>query len=174
MNIWHNLHHLFDKDDGSLPDIFINDISPEESVEIYCWVLSLTTIFGDPTLWSTEEERDIKIKDIANPALYYTEGKAESFRHGLEIFSINGVQIPQLTIGVGESYVEFDYRKGNEWGEKELVALFAFLQHITCMAPAAKIIHAFEGSHDDPNNEFTEIFGEYLTKFTCSKCSLAD
>ena len=168
MDIWNELHHLFDEDDGSLPDIFVEGISAEESVEIYSWVLSLTKPYGEPCLWSIEEERDIRITDIPNPALYYTQGKAESFRHGLEKFSFSEVEIPQLSICIGESSVEFDYRMGKEWGSKELLALFEFLYRIKCIAPKAKIVQAYEGGYDNPNQEFSNVFEAYANEYSNS------
>jgi len=161
MKLWEELHHLFENDDGSLPDIFVENISPNESVEIYSWVLSLTKPCGEPTLWSLEEDRDIKITEISNPALYYIQGKSESFRHGLEEFEINGTKIPQLTIALNESGVEFDYRKGKEWGVKEIDALFEFLYQIKGLAPSAKITQAYEGGHHEPNKEFSKSFEDY-------------
>jgi hypothetical protein len=168
MSIWNKLHHLFDEDDGSLPDIFVEGISPEESVEIYSWVLSLTKPYGEPCLWSLEEEKDIRIVDIPNPALYYIQGKAESFRHGLEVFSFNGVEIPQLSICIGKSGVEFDYRMGKNWGPKELIALFDLLIQIKRVAPNAKITQAYEGGYHRQNNEFSIVFEEYVNEHSSS------
>lgn len=168
MNIWNQLHHLFDEDDGSLPDIFVEGISPEELVEIYTWVLSLTKPSGEPCLWSLEEKRDIKIADISNPAQYYIQGKGESFRHGLEVFSFNGVRIPQLSICIGESGVEFDYRMGKDWEAKELMALFEFLRGIKRIAPSANIIQAYEGGYKNPNKEFSNAFEVYADEHRSS------
>lgn len=168
MNLWEELHHLFEIDDGSLPDIFVENISPNESVEIYSWVLSLTKPYGQPTLWSLEEERDIKITELSNPALYYMQGKSESFRHGLVEFEICGTKIPQLSIAVNESGVEFDYRMGAEWGGKELDALFHFLYQIKRLAPTANIFQAYEGGYHKPNKEFSESFDDYVARQDCS------
>lgn len=162
------MHHLFENDDGSLPDIFVENISANESIEIYSWVLSLTKPYGEPTLWSLEEERDIKVSDIPNPAQYYVQGKSESFRHCLEEFEINGTKIPQLTIALNESRVEFDYRMGKEWGEKELNALFEFLYRIKLIVTGAKITHAHEGYHFKPNTEFSKLFESYVVGHKCS------
>ncbi len=164
MNIWNKLHHLFDEDDGTLPDIFVEEISPEETVEIYSWVLSLTKPYGEPCLWSLAEERDISISDIPDPALYYIQGKAESFRIVLEEFSFSGFKIPQLSISIGESGVEFDYRMGKEWGANELMALFEFLYRIQRIAPGAKITQAYEGGYHNPNKEFSNVFEVYANE----------
>ena len=162
INIWNKLHHLFEKDDGSLPDIFVENITPEEIVTVYSWVLSLTKPYGEPHLWSLEDNRDIKIADIPNPALYYIQGKSEPFRHGLEEFYFNGVKVPQLTIYIGESSIEFDYRMGKEWDEKKLISLFEFLYEIRKIAPKSKIFQGLEGGYETPNNEFSIIIEEYF------------
>ena len=168
MKLWEELHHLFEIDDGSLPDIFVENISPNESVEIYSWVLSLTKPYGQPTLWSLEEERDIKITELSNPALYYMQGKSESFRHGLVEFEICGTKIPQLSIAVNESGVEFDYRMRTEWEVKELDALFHFLYQIKRLAPTANIFQAYEGGYHKPNKEFSKSFNDYVARQDCS------
>lgn len=136
-------------------------VSAEETVEIYSWVMSLAKPAGEPCLWSLEEEKDLKILGISNPALYCTQGKGASFRHGLEEFSYGGVKIPRLSICISQSGVEFDYRMGKRWGEKELVALFEFLYRIKCISPSAIIIHAYEGGYLNQNLEFSAVFEAY-------------
>lgn len=169
MNLWAELHHLFDNDDGSLPDIFIKNITSSESEEVYFWVMSLTKSYGEPTLWSLEEERDIKISEITNPVSYYFQGKSESFRHGLEEFEFNGTKIPQLTIAVNETGLEFDYRMGKMWRENELVALFEFLYQIKLLAPGAEISQAYEGGSHEPNIEFARSFDRYVAMRNCAQ-----
>ncbi len=164
MELWNKLCHLFEKDDGSLPDIFVENISSEESVKIYSWVMSLTKPYGEPCLWSLEEERNIPISDLDNPARYYVQGKSESFRHGLQGFIFNGVKIPQLSICVGDTGIEFDYRMGKDWGAKETWALFEFLFHIKGIAPNAKITQSDEGGYENPNGEFSIAFEEFSSE----------
>lgn len=166
MNLWNELNHLFqnEHDDGTLPDIFVENISPEKSVEIYIWVMSLTKPYGNPTLWSLEEERDIEIAKISNPALHFIQGRSEGFRHGLEEFEFSGVKIPQLSIALNEDGLEFDYRMGRDWGANELEALFEFLFRIKRLAPSAEITQAHEGGYDKRNVEFSDMFDAYVAK----------
>jgi hypothetical protein len=81
--IWHKIGHLFKADDGSLPDIFVVNLTDEQIVTVYTWVVSEAGIYGEPTLWSIKEERDILIKEIDNPAQKFIENEVEIFRHGL-------------------------------------------------------------------------------------------
>ena len=98
--IWHKLSHLFQNDDGSLPDIFVENLSDIQIIDIYNWVVAQAGLSGEPTLWSITEERDIPIKDIVNPAEKFVKDEVEIFRHGLERLIVNGVILPTLTISV--------------------------------------------------------------------------
>ncbi|MBU6955599.1 hypothetical protein [Hahella sp. HN01] len=144
-----------------MPDIWVENITQDELVKIYGWVMSLTRPAGDAMLWSLEEDRDMLISEIADPALYFVQGKAESFRHLLDVFAMNGVAIPQLSICLGDSGVEFDYRMGNEWGPKEVNALFEFLYEIKRIAPSAKVTQSYEGAYYSPGSDFALAFEEY-------------
>ena len=145
---WAQLHKLFDTDDGSLPDIFVENLSSDQVRVIYQWVRSQCDIYcdnGDPTLWDREQECDVPIKSLDDPAQLVISGSADSFRHGLTQFSVSGVDIPQLTVAVSPNEIEFDYRMGPEWGPSQVVALLDFLWSIQQMAPDATISHSHEG-----------------------------
>ena len=93
MNIWNEVHQLFESDDGSLPDICVNNLS------------KATT---DTYVWDINKELDILIDELQNPALDYVQGKIQSFRHCLEIFKFCDVEIPQLSIFIWEAEISFD------------------------------------------------------------------
>jgi hypothetical protein len=162
--IWHKIGHLFEKDDGSLPDIFVENLTNEQIVTVYNWVVSEAGIYGEPTLWSIKEERDIPVKEIDNPAQKFIDKEVEIFRHGLNDLIINGIKIPHLTISVEVGGVSFDYRKGKDWSSKEVRALLDFLLHIDRIAPDSKIFQAEEGSYEKPSIEFEELFQSIRVK----------
>ncbi len=147
-DLWENIRHLFEIDDGSLPDVFVENMTNEQIVNVYNWVVSKSGIYGEPTLWSIKEERDIPIKEVKNPAQKFVNKEVETFRHELKNLVLNGIKMPTLTICVETEGVSFDYRKGKEWGPKEVNALFDFLILITRMAPDSKITQAEEGSYN--------------------------
>ena len=113
MELWNYVHHLFETDDGSLPDIFIENITDEEKEKIFNWVMSITQPYGDANVWSIKEGKDIPLKEIENPAKQYSQGIIESFRTGLEEFKVNGVIIPALTICIGSDGIEPTRGKGD-------------------------------------------------------------
>jgi hypothetical protein len=57
MKLWLKVKHLFEQDDGSLPDIFVEGITPDQTVALYEWLMGQCEIYGDPTLWSIESSK---------------------------------------------------------------------------------------------------------------------
>jgi len=160
---WSQLHDLFDTDDGSLPDIFVANLSNDQVRTIYQWVRSQCDIYcdsGDPTLWDRVQECDVSIKTLDDPAQLVISGRAEPFRHGLAQLSISGIDLPPLTVAVYPNQVEFDYRMGSEWGPSQLAALFDFLWAIQQMAPDATISHVDEGG-SSPSPSFTNAWHDF-------------
>ena len=163
IELWAQLHDLFDTDDGSLPDLIVENLSSAQVVTIYQWVRSLCDVYtddGEPTLWHCEQERDVPITSLDSPAQLIISGRAKSFRHGLAELSISGIVIPQLTVAVSPNKIEFDYRMGLEWGPSELDALFDFLWSVQQLAPAATISHSYEGD-SKPTQIFARLWDEF-------------
>jgi len=159
---WNSVLHLFKNDDGSLPDIFIENLTENEIITIYNWIVSNSEIYNNPTLWSIEEQKDVPIKQIVNPAKNFVEGRVECFHHGLENLKMDGVIIPQLGIFVENGRLSLDYRMGLEWEPIEVEALFKLLYSMVKSAPNLKVRHADEGCYDKPNKEFTDAFAKYV------------
>ena len=158
---WPDLKHLFDTDDGSLPDVFVTEISGAEVCAIYNWVMSLCEIYGEPTLWFDAQGKDVPIRDVPDPAGSVVAGDVIQFRHGLSGLCFGGVELPTLTIAVCPEDIEFDYRMGSEWGAQQLGAFLGFLAGVLELAPGAKVVHRFEGVQQDTPG-FTEAVGRYV------------
>jgi hypothetical protein len=162
-NLWATLHDLFDTDDGSLPDIFIENLTGDQVSEIYRWVRSKCGVYSDewnPTFWDRVDEQDVPVTSVDDPASLVVNGRAESFRHGLSEVSSGGVVVPSLTIVVWPNSIEFDYRMGPEWGPTQLDALFDFLWGVQQLASTATISHSFEGC-SDRSTSFADAWNRY-------------
>ena len=162
MSPWQRVKHLFEYDDGSLPDIFVKNLSAEDIVVVYEWVMSQCTIIGNPTLWSLEAKSNVAIRELPCPARSLVQGKVEGFHHSLEGLCIGEVELPALAIFVDICGITFDYRMGSEWGEREVLALFEFLRRLRKIVPHASIEQAYEGRDSHPNLEFSETLQTYL------------
>ncbi|MGJ4789496.1 hypothetical protein [Leptospira koniambonensis] len=156
------LSELFTSDVGTLPDIYIENLTSSELGLIYNWIRSITTIYGSPTLWLIEEQKDVLISEFENPVSLFLENKCKIFRHSLTEFSLDGIIIPQLTISIESSTsLSFDYRMGPKWGFDQINALFKFLFHITKFASNAIVYQTFEGEYNKPNVSFTSAFAKF-------------
>ena len=143
---WDKIKHLFENDDGSLPDIYIEPVSDQELIKIYGWVSSVSNPPVDASAWSTIKQCDVLLSEIDNPAKRFVAGELELFRHALLGLKINGVEIPQLTVEISTNCVSFDYRMGPEWGSEQIAALCELLRKIKMIAPTARIFQSWEGS----------------------------
>ncbi len=161
--IWEEVRSLFEVDDGSLPDIFIESLTAEEVVSLYNKVMSHASIYDDPAVWSIEESREMLLKELDDPASLVVQGKTEPFRHGLNQLKFDGVALPELTICVEPTTVSFDYRKGINWGRYEVEALLKFLWDLVHDLPNARVIRADEGSSQNPSVEFSRAWNAYRT-----------
>lgn len=159
--MWEELRYLFEIDDGSLPDIYIEAVTGDEIVSLYKQVMSRASMYGNPEVWSIEESCDILLKQISDPAASVIQGKIELFRHGLVGLESGGVRLPDLTICVEPNVLSFDYRMGECWGPKELEALFEFLWDLVQDLPHAKVFHAEEGAYEKPSEVFSRVWEQY-------------
>ena len=154
-NIFKTLASLFATDDGSLPDIFVENLEATQIAEIYAFVMSLTQIAGNPVLWNLRTKADTPIRSVPDPVAMFRARDCEPFRHALNEFAFAGAQIPQLSMAVDSlSSLSFDYRMGSAWGPNQISALLSFLCKIKTIAPQARIFQSDEGSYDKPNMAF--------------------
>ena len=134
INLWLQVRHLFEQDDGSLPDIFIVNISHEQKMVIYEWLIEQCSV----------SKRD-----------------ADNFRHRLIGLNYVGVELPEMTVCLAADELSLDYRMGVEWGEKAVTALFELLRQVYQISPQAIIFQADEGKSINPNVEFSQALEVY-------------
>jgi hypothetical protein len=147
-DLWEQLHDLFEADDGSLPDVFIEELTSDQIRAVYQWIRSRCDPYcdeGTPVFWDRREKRNVPIDSVDDPSALVVAGRAEPFRQGLSRFAIAGVELPPLTIAVWPDRIDLDYRMGSDWGAAQLSAFFELLWVIQQMAPNAQISHACEG-----------------------------
>jgi hypothetical protein len=157
MSLWDEVKEFFDEEDGVIPDIFVDQLSQRDVETVYAWIRSVSTICGEPTLWSIKENRAIPIAVIENPARDFNAGEVETFHHTFDI-EVNGTAIPTLGVFVEDRALAFDYCTGKEWGAQQVIALFEFLSLIKDKCPPVRI---YEGHRDRPSMQFVRAFERY-------------
>ncbi|QGW83793.1 hypothetical protein [Variovorax paradoxus] len=169
MSPWLQIADLFDKDDGSLPDIFVDNLSPEQIEQVYDWVMSQCVVVGDPSAWHVTEQKDIPLRAVPAPAKAFVNGEIETFRHGLGGLTIGGCELPLLTVSLETpTCISFDYRSGPEWNERTITAFLQFVLGIREQAPNARIWRTEEGAWDRPSSKFTAALNQLQEEATGS------
>ena len=159
-----SVQRLLEANDGSLPDINVGNLTSEQTVTIYEWLMSQCSIAREPTLWNVGLQQDVLISETPQPARAFVSGSVETFRHCLSGLSIHGIALPELSVSVEAGGLSFDYRMGPEWGKPQVEALFELLSQILELAPDARITRTEEGYHSVPSPEFSAALVEYALK----------
>jgi len=85
--LWNDLHDLFDADDGSLPEIWITNLSADGISTIYTLIWTVaTTLPGEPAFWDKRREQASLLGSVPNAARLVAENVAEPFHfiaHGI-------------------------------------------------------------------------------------------
>jgi len=160
MRISAGVRQLFERDDGSLPDIHVCNLTSEQIVLIYEWLMSQCSIARDPTLWNIALDQDVPIRETSQPARAFVSGTVASFRHCLANLSIDGVALPELSVCLEDGGLSFDYRMGPEWGDSEVQALLELFTRIMVLAPNAAISRTDEGVDVIASPEFATALAE--------------
>ncbi|KEZ04693.1 hypothetical protein GQ57_16555 [Burkholderia sp. MSh2] len=145
-----------------MPDFFVDDLTSDQVVTVYDWVMSQCKASENATAWHITAQKDLPIGAIHEPARAYVAGEIESFRHGLVGLSIDGIELPYLTICVeGRECMSFDYRKGPEWNAHAITALLEMFARIHELAPNARIWHTEVGCGHRPTSHFAEALLQF-------------
>ena len=161
-----NIQHLFVTDDGSLPDIYVENLNREkfEKIVEHC----LTSWSNENTIlaWDNELNKEVKLRQSEFFKKFFNAQLSVRPIH-LDKANINGTTLPQLNMfiyGPAPAEIEniiFDYRMGKDWTEKTILCILEFFALILDIAPNAKVFRAPEGYHDSPNIEFTDTLNKY-------------
>lgn len=158
--LWKQLHHLFDTNDGSLPSIGLNNLSPQEVERIYLYLRSQSKLVSIGSyFWSTVTEEEIPIDSVDNAAHLVIIGEAECFQLVVSGLTFRDAVIPDLGIFVCTDLIELDYRMGEKWGIAELEALFILFSKIRELAPLVRI--DLPDFHTEDNEQFKSTLMQY-------------
>lgn len=138
--LWKELHDLFDSDDGSLPEIWITNLSQVGVVAGFHYLQHACHSIADNTVfWSIEEQQDKPIDSVPNAAALVVAGHAEPFHFLCGGLTYGGEAIPNLGVCVFDDQIKLDYRMGEEWNGAKLEALFGILKELKRIDPGAKV-----------------------------------
>src|SRR5262245_53511760 len=98
MNLWEEVRHCFDTDDGSLPSILVTPLSPAAMSAVYAMLRRRSRLVGDdpPVFWSRTREQSVEVDSVPNAAALVAAGEADVFHHCIGGLVAGGVELPVL------------------------------------------------------------------------------
>jgi hypothetical protein len=130
VDAWGRLHWLFDEDDGALYDIRLTGLDEAGLVRAFEFMRSRANITLDALFWHTAMKLDQRVADYPDAARLVAQGVAEPFHVLARGLEFGGAVIPDLGLFVCADELTLDYRKGPEWGQPQLLALFELLRQL--------------------------------------------
>jgi hypothetical protein len=163
LDVWTHLHHYFDTDDGSLPELGFATASASEVAAMFDFVRKLgQTDRGEqaPVFWDRELEASVRIDAVPNAAALVAANRAEPFAMVMTEVRFDGVSIPNLGVFVFPDLVDLYYRAGSDWTPQSLHAFLRLLLTLQALAPGARL--QFEREFGNPQ-VFLEVWAHLNT-----------
>ena len=163
MDVWKRLHFLFDLDDGALYDIRLTGLDAAGVATAFDFLRSRARVNLDAPFWHRGLDREEPLEAYPNPARLVAAQEADPFHWLTQGLSFGGVTVPDLGVFVWPDEVTLDYRKGPEWSEPQVLALFELLRQLVSLIPGSSV-HL--GKHVLPGLDrlFVETWSEYCQK----------
>ena len=159
--VWESLRDMFETDDGSLPDVYILNLSGRSVSKIWAYLReSSGTLVGDSSFWNRAKAKSVAVDSVPNAAKLVVNGEAESFHVVLHGISLNGALTPDLGVFVFPDAIYLDYRMGHEWGAQGLDAFFALLHKLKSFDKNALVTLPPESPVEE-KRRFAKAFSEY-------------
>lgn len=149
---WDNLLAIFGTDDGSLPDIELDNLSGDEVIGGYEFIRNHAARISskESSYWSTSKDCDVSVSFEDNPAILVVSGEAESFHLCFDgIKSPSGKLVPELGLYVFADCLSFDYRMGSQWNKQAIEGLFELLLCMSKNFSNMKLNHKTNINDDD-------------------------
>ena len=148
--IWNDLHHMFDVDDGSFPEICICGLSAEQVSAGYLFIRKITDfIVGAPRFFNHETKSEMGLDEVENPAQLVCTKKANPFHFMARSIRYAQGSVRELGVFVLDNAIALDYEKGPIWGEREIETLLQMIIKIRTGAPESFIRLEDAVSKDD-------------------------
>lgn len=137
--MWKKVRFLFEKDDGSLPCIWLTGLTPEGLAAAYSHILSRATVSPDASFWHDTLDRQERLDAWPNVATLVASTEVSPFHFLAKRPRCGRMTIPHLGVMIGENGVNLDYRMGPEWQLRQVLAFFELLRQLTALDPQALV-----------------------------------
>jgi len=162
--LWEELHHLFDTDDGSLPEVVFGGLGPGDLEAAFALLRSRADpdALAGQTVWDEQRRADVPMADVPDAVARVADERNPSFHVVFRALRSEGVALPALGVFVDPDSLALDYRMGSDWDERTLAAFVRLVGDILAVAPHATVAAVPDGGrmqYADP------AFGATLRRF---------
>lgn len=159
---WNQLRHLFERDDGSLPEIELTGLGGGALREAFAsiWRRGRDATAEGASYFDRREGRERPIasaEDAAVAAALVHRGDAESVHVVVGGLAAGGTALPDLGVFVHPDGLTLDYRMGPAWGPPQVDALFTLLLSVEESAPDVAVrLPSSDGAFDRAWEQFRD------------------
>ncbi len=161
---WKDVEEILNTNDGSLPDIELNNLEPDEVIKGYEVIRNCAERISSeaPYYWLKNEEKEIIIKFNSNPSELVISDEAEPFHVCFDgIKSPKGKKVPELGVFVFTDSLSVDYRMGKEWNAEAIEGLFEIIEVIHTTSNQMILVHK-SNINDIDGSILRNKWSEYL------------
>lgn len=145
------LSGLFVDDEGSIPELQLEGVRPDEAQTILDRLLALAgPLRADQCVWDLERDGEFSINEYADPARLAAQQRLQAFRVVVRDVRWQGHRLPDIGFSAWPGTVALDFPAGSHW-TPDLVAAFIDLVHdLQASAPTSTLLAAYETSEPLP------------------------
>ena len=138
-DFWRRYHEFFDVNDGSLPEVRFEDVADRNLPRLFAFVCANAERLSDSGFWHLEEQRDVQLRDVPNPALLVAEGTAEAFHFVASGLTVGKAQLPEIGVFVARGEFALDYQPGPQWDHPTVLTFLSLICQLRKLAPEARV-----------------------------------
>lgn len=137
--LWNEIHDMFDKDDGELPEICICNLSPQEVVNGYSLIRQAGCAAGGPRFFNLEAGEEMELDQVANAAELVARRKAHPFHFMVRNLRFADGCLSEIGVFILDNAIALDYEKSPLWGEIQIETFMLLIKHIVDSSENAHI-----------------------------------
>ena len=141
----------FETNDGSLPGIELNGLTPDDLRSLFRLITSRGRVSADTKIWDNRLEKDVPLKSVTDPAGAVAAEVLDPFHFCASEISSDGVQLPVLGFFFFHNAIAIDYRMGSDWSRSRFLAFYSFLRELVSCATAAEVAPEKSEGPPDPD-----------------------
>jgi hypothetical protein len=160
-HLWQQLRHLFEEDDGSLPEIVLGNLRGSDPQNLFEFLRDRAgpDALDDQTLWDEELESDVPVVERPNAAELVATGRLQSFHVVFRGLCDDDTEIAPIGAFFLSDEVCLDYRMGEAWDADVLAAFMRLVAHMKRLVPHAQVAALPDGwrSWDERDPRFDQV-----------------